>query len=223
MNFNEEFENLEERIIKYDSWVSEGKIPASSKVIPINEALNTLEWILPTNQVIEILRNSRSVALQNCDCRTKNKKCDNPIDVCFLINDTADKNVQNGKARYIKMDEAIEKLKLANEYGLVHLTIYNPDQHIFALCSCCECCCHDLQIMKKYSRTDFIAHSDYIAEMNTSSCKNCGKCIERCRFGAYEKNDIIVYNSKRCYGCGLCVTSCPTNSIILKLRNFGKR
>ncbi|SMC63029.1 hypothetical protein SAMN02746065_10629 [Desulfocicer vacuolatum DSM 3385] len=46
---------LEKRIVNYDKWLSKGQISASSKVIPVSESLNAKQWVLPTEQVIEIL------------------------------------------------------------------------------------------------------------------------------------------------------------------------
>lgn len=209
---------LEKRMEKYDKWVEEGKILTPSKVIPSPESVTNLQWVLPTNQVLEILRNSETIALTDCDCRLRYKNCDKPLDVCLLLDNVANIMVQKKKARYIDLDEAMGKIELANKHGLVHLTLYHPKHNISALCSCCECCCHDIQIMKKFERPDYIAHSDYIAEIDKSSCINCGLCKERCIFDAYEKGDIITYNSKKCYGCGVCLTTCPTQSITLKLR-----
>lgn len=215
-------EFLEKMIRKYDEWMTDGKIPVSSKIIPVNESLNDLEWVLPTNQAINILRNSRAVALQDCICRTKYQRCENPVNVCFVTNDFADMMVSKGRAVYVTINEAIEKLRLANERGLVHLTLYNPEQHVYALCSCCDCCCHHLQIMKMYKRPDLVAHSDYIAEVDACKCVNCGQCVERCVFGAQVKKDqeetVVEYHPEYCFGCGLCKTTCPTDAISLKLR-----
>jgi Pyruvate/2-oxoacid:ferredoxin oxidoreductase delta subunit len=212
-------EELEARLAKYDAWMTEGKIPTSSKVIPVREALCGLQWVLPTQQVLEILRNSRSFALANCLCRTKHKRCDNPLEVCFYINDVADQKVAQGAARHVSLEEAMERFKLANKHGLVHLTIYNPDQHVFAVCSCCECCCHDIEFMKKYNRPDLIAHADYVVEVDRDKCNNCYTCTQRCVFGAQEigENTVTFYKD-RCYGCGLCVTTCPTSAISMKLK-----
>jgi Pyruvate/2-oxoacid:ferredoxin oxidoreductase delta subunit len=210
---------LEERMVKFDTWVKEGKIPSSSKIIPIQQSLSTLQWVLPTQQVIEILKNSRSFALANCLCRTKHQRCDNPLEVCFYTNDVADKMVAEGTARYVDMNEATERLKLANEHGLVHLTIYNPEQHVYALCSCCECCCHDIEFMKKLGRPDLVAHADYIALVNTITCNKCEACIERCMFGAQVmRGGEVSFHRDKCFGCGLCVTTCPTGAISMVLR-----
>ena len=211
---------LEERMVKFDTWVKEGKIPCSSKVIPVNQSLSTLQWVLPTQQVLEILRNSRSYALAKCLCRSKHQRCDNPLEVCFYTNDVADKKVAEGSARFVDLTEAAERLKLANEHGLVHLTIYNPEQHVYAVCSCCECCCHDIEFMKKLGRPDLVAHADYIASVDADSCINCKACVDRCVFDAQViQGETVAYHPEKCYGCGLCVTTCPAGSISMVLRN----
>jgi ferredoxin len=220
MKKEERDEELEKRLHTFDTWVREGKIPSSSKVIPVRQSLGGLQWVLPTQQVIEILRNSRSYALANCLCRTKYKRCDNPLEVCFYTNDVADKKAEQGAARRVTLEEATEVLKLANQHGLVHLTFYNPEQHVYALCSCCECCCHDIAFMKKLGRPDLVAHADYIASVDKNTCTQCGTCADRCMFGAQAMQDgQAVFNRDRCYGCGLCVSTCPSGAIHMTLRN----
>lgn len=219
MRFDGKDEWLEERLERFDGWIREGKIPTSSKVVPTQASLSGQQWVLPTQQVLEILRNARSFALADCACRTRYKRCDNPLEVCLYTNDVADTMVAEGKARRVSLDEAKERLKLANEHGLVHLTFYKPDQFVYAVCSCCECCCHDIQFMKKYQRPDLIAHADYIAEVDAEACIQCGACVKRCMFGAQESDgNRVTFHQDKCYGCGLCVTTCPTNALTMKLR-----
>jgi len=214
---------LEERLVRYDRWIKDGRIPFSSKVVPISDALESKQWILPTAQAIEILRNSRVFLLIDCECRTLFKRCDNPINVCFLVNDAADRYIEKGEGRQVTIVEAKALLERANEYGLIHLTIYNPEQYIYALCSCCKCCCHDLQLLKKYHRSDFIAHSDYIAVTDFNKCNDCGICINRCVFYARAiQNNKLVINEDHCYGCGLCVTKCPEKAISMELFVYRK-
>ena len=210
---------LDERLERYDRWLRQGRIPTSSKVIPVGKSLSHLQWVLPTAQVRELLRNARSYALTDCSCRSRYRRCDNPLEVCFLLNDVADLMVQRGEARRVDLPEAEERAALAEKLGLVHLTIYNPEQHVYAICSCCPCCCHDLQFMMRFDRPDMVAHADYIAATDMDQCAHCGLCVERCVFGArIMEGDTLVERLDKCLGCGLCVTTCPTEAITMTLR-----
>jgi uncharacterized Fe-S center protein len=211
---------LEERLTQYDAWLREGRIPFSSKVIPIREALDVRQWVLPTEQVIEFLRSARSFALTACTCRSHYQRCDNPLEVCFLLDDAADQAVADRTARPVSLEEATVVLCQANERGLVHLTIYEPEHRVGAVCSCCSCCCHDLQFLQIYGRSDLIAHSEYVAQTDLETCTQCGTCVERCRFGARVwQGDRLSYDAGVCYGCGLCVTVCAAGATVLTLRS----
>ncbi len=214
---------LEKRLVKYDQWLENGKISCSSKVIPIFESLSTKQWVLPTEQVTEILSSAKSIAVQKCECRTHYKRCDNPLEVCLLLNDIGDKFVTKGEARHIDLKEASKILKKANESGLIHLCLYMPNHKIFALCSCCSCCCHDLQIVKHFGRKDLMVHSEYTAVESFEDCIHCGECVDRCVFSArtfYDEK--MKYSKEACLGCGLCVTTCPADAISMELREKEK-
>ena len=210
---------LNKRLRRYEGWVREGRIPFSSQVIPVDVSVSTLQWVLPIQQVLEILRNARTFTLTSCECRETYGRCDHPVEVCFLINDMADVYLKEKRGRKVSLEEAAKVLKSADERGLVHLTIYNPDQYVYAVCSCCACCCHDLQIMRLYGRKDLIARSDYVAELDLDACVHCGKCVERCVFGARNMVDNrMVYTVEACFGCGLCVSACPPGANSMRLR-----
>ncbi len=208
------YENeLRERLERYDRWMAEKKVSSASKVIPVEQSLETKEWVLPTEQVLDVLSRAKSYALADCICRTKYQRCDNPREVCFLLDEYGDKWVEQGKARRVSLEEAQERAALANEKGLVHLTFNSPKGYIFALCSCCSCCCHDLQIMIRLGRGDVIARSDYVAATDPEACIDCGECVDRCVFEARTlEDDGLRYDPDKCYGCGLCLTVCPTGA-----------
>jgi ferredoxin len=210
---------LEKRLVNYYKWLNKGQISASSKVISVSESFDAKQWVLPTERVMEILKNARSVAVQDCECRTHYKRCDKPLEVCFLLNKVADKFVSIGKARHVSLTEATEILKNANENGLIHLALYMPDHEIFALCSCCSCCCHELQIVKLTERKELMVHSEYVATTDHEVCIHCGECVDRCFFDARVFNDEkMEYNPKACLGCGLCITVCPVDATTMILR-----
>ena len=211
---------LEERLNRYDKWLFEKKIAFSSKVVPIEKSLSAHQWVLPTEQVLEIFRNVKSIALTKCECRSHYKRCDNPLEVCFEFNEVGDQSVKKGLARHVSPEEAQEIVRVANEKGLVHLSLYMPDHELYALCSCCSCCCHDLQIVRLLGRNDLMVQSDYVAVTDDEACTHCGICIDRCVFDARTwQDDIVAYDPDACYGCGLCVTTCPSEAITMKRKN----
>ena len=212
---------LEDRLARYDKWYREGKIPFSSKVIPVRESIEAKQWVVPTEQVLEFLRNARSFALVDCDCRSHYGRCDNPIETCFQINDAADRCVAEGTGRRVSLEEAERVLRQADECGLIHLTVYNADQYVYAICSCCQCCCHDLQFLQKHGRADLVIHSEYVARTDVDACIYCGDCIERCVFEARVlENAQMRYDASACYGCGLCVTVCPAEATTMERRSI---
>lgn len=210
---------LDGKMAQYDEWMRSGRIPHSAGVIPVGLAFSPEQWILPTQQAREILRNSRSFALRDCVCRSHYQRCSSPLSVCLSINDMADRFCASGVARRLTLSDADDILAVANQAGLVHLAVYNPDQYIWGLCSCCSCCCYQLQILFQYGRHDLVVHSDYIAVSDPDQCTGCGLCVERCLFSARSRGDDgIAFQPERCYGCGLCVTTCPERALRLELR-----
>jgi ferredoxin len=209
---------LEKRLVRYDEWLRDGKIAYSSRVIPVSESINAKQHIFPTERALEILGKARKIALQNCECRTHYKRCDKPLEVCFILNEVADKYVSQGRGRYATLNEAESVLRQANESGLVHLSLYMPDHEIFALCSCCPCCCHDLQILREYDRPDLVVRSEFVAVTDGTECTHCGACVDRCPFHARVLgNGKMEYTPDKCLGCGLCVTVCPAGATSMEL------
>lgn len=201
---------LEDFIAKYDQWIADGKIPHAARVIPIAESLHAQQWVMPTEQVLEILRGAHSVAVWPCVCRSHYQRCDKPVEVCIVLNKPADALVAKGMARRIPLEEAADVLRKADAHGLVHLGLFMPDHGLSAICSCCSCCCHELQILQKLGRRDRLARSEYVAVTAMEECAHCGICVDRCAFEArVMKDGRMAYRLEACMGCGLCVTVCP--------------
>jgi len=212
------------RIGKTERTIKSGQLKYSSKVIPIRKAIPVTQYILPTQQAIEILKEATFFALAKCGCRVAFRNCNNPLDTCLLLDEEAEYLMSRGYAKKISLEEAENVLETANRASLVHLTLYLPGQKIYAICSCCPCCCHDLQALLRYGKTFFVAKSDYIAICDTDLCNGCGACIKRCLFGARKmQNEKSTVKEDNCYGCGLCVTTCPTGASKLILRRKIRR
>ena len=69
-----------------------------------------------------------------------------------------------------------------------------------------------------------VARSAFIAVQDSAGeCINCGKCAERCYFGArIMKEGKLQYHPDLCYGCGLCINTCLQSVIRLKKRSKSK-
>lgn len=212
---------LKKYIDKYDRLIAEQKISYSSKVIPVNESLQQVQHILPSAQVEEILRGAELITLAKCICRMQYKKCEKPLEVCFILNAVGKKWIAEGFSREVTLDTALEVITLANKNGLIHLSLYMPDHELFALCSCCSCCCHDLQLLLAYDKHYVTVKSDYLAVDDPKRCSHCGLCVDRCAFKARTlEMEKLVYDQEKCYGCGLCLTTCPEGSIGLQKREI---
>ena len=202
---------------KYKQWRSDKMIDFSSRVIPVKESLEGRQWVLPTQQAAGIVAGSSVIALNSCVCRTNYGRCDNPRDICLLLDDYAQMALDKKFARAIDVEEALVVLDSANQHGRVHLSLYRPDHKLYALCSCCACCCHDLQLLLKHGRTNLTAKSEFLSKTDAAACSNCGICADRCVFGARFMDGVeLKYDPDKCYGCGLCLTTCPCGAITLE-------
>jgi len=189
--------------------------------VPVSISIQGQQTILDLTSVENILRNAEVISLQDCGCRVKWHKCDAPLDVCLSLDDNAREAIKEG-AKRISLAQSIVVLKRSHDAGLVHLAyIFKGKEKPEIICSCCSCCCHSLSALVRFGIPDHVVASEYIAEQNYETCKNCGTCVQRCQFHARQLNsdNKLIFNPAKCFGCGLCVTTCPTKSITLTKRN----
>jgi Pyruvate/2-oxoacid:ferredoxin oxidoreductase delta subunit len=184
--------------------------------IPVNMSIEGQQTILDLSSAEKILGDAKTVAVQNCGCRTRMHKCESPLEVCLTLGYDAKKAIK-GRSKVISNSQALEILRSSHKAGLVHMTYtVKGKEKPFVICSCCSCCCHSLSALVRFGIPDHVVASEYQASDNDETCDNCGTCVERCQFHARKLiNDELQFDRSKCFGCGLCVTTCPTKSIKL--------
>jgi len=188
--------------------------------VPVNVEIEAEHLVLNLENVKQILSKARTISVMDCGCRVKFRHCDAPVNTCIDMNETAERNIRNGVAREITLDDALDVLEKTHEAGLVHMALgqgefYEPGV-INSVCSCCSCCCSILSGILRFGLAPHLLKSQTISVTDASTCTECGVCVDRCQFGAKEMvNGSLSFNSDLCFGCGLSISTCPTNAIIL--------
>ena len=192
-----------------------------SRVIPLELSLNVSPAISSTDELMGIIERMPSLGVGYCYCRAKKGNCDNDLWTCIHIGSA--QSIQELKKKIPLKSSSIEDIKSilrkADEKGLVHQLITAPSsEYFYVICNCCPCCCVMLDSARKFGGSNLAVASNFIAIMN-DKCTNCGKCVDRCYFGArLMENEKLIFNPDKCTGCGLCVSFCEYNAIQLVKR-----
>jgi len=194
-----------------------GAEPAIHRVIPSQAAIKP-EWVLPYDDVREILKSAKAFRVQDCVCRVQmdkiGRECEFPLKTCVIYY-TMERPLSPDS---ISREEALAILAECEHLGLVH-TVSNVQtgallpEGLGYVCNCCGCCCLVLKGITKWGIENSVAHAAYYAEIDPDTCTACGICLDRCQVGAIVEEDGLISVSKsRCIGCGLCVTGCPEDA-----------
>ncbi len=202
--------------------------------VPINQSLGTFEsQIMPVKVFKHFIdKASNIVMLNNCPCRTINdcQDHDKSLGCMYMGDDTLNILITEDKGHFATKEEALERVKLAIDDGLIPLLGRAMDEadgygvedtgHFLSMCFCCPCCCIDGKILTYGSISLNLFHrmegvSVYVDE---DLCVGCGECLEVCVFKGMEIIDEIAkINQERCLGCGRCESTCPNEAISIKV------
>ena len=188
-----------------------------ARVIPVEKTV-PMKWgeVLPLERISAILESATVIAQTECVCRVMARNCDNPTDVCILMDDFAKILIDRGVAKEIAKQEAFSILERSEQLGLVHHLNNADSEGLEFLCNCCACCCMVLRGMALMGKEDICYKSRYLSRPDPDKCTACGSCVERCQFDAISlMEDRAVVDDDRCFGCGLCASGCPEEAIEL--------
>ena len=177
--------------------------------------------MLNTDDAVAILNKADRISVMPCICRQMAGHCDYmepPFETCLAFDDWADFFVENGDARYIAREEAINIQRSAEEKGFLTLTANSEDAK--TMCSCCSCCCGIIAMMNVFNNTSRKLAGNYYCEKDDKLCSNCGICATRCTMRAhFEVQGVYEYDDERCVGCGLCISTCAPKALTLKIKS----
>jgi len=216
------------RMQRYQRDYTEGELKEQAASIEkavtlsVNVEVEAEHRVLDLSEVEKLLRGAKNIVLQDCGCRAEKRNCDSPLDTCISL-DIEDDYVERYSQyhpRFVTVEEALDALRRSHEAGLVHMAyVLKGSDKVSPICSCCPCCCHTLGGLTRFGISTQVLTSKLVAEDDDSKCIDCGRCVERCVFGARAMVDSKKsYNAAKCFGCGLCVSTCPMQAIGLKDR-----
>lgn len=193
------------------------------RVIPIEKSLTPEHCAPPYEEIRTIIENAEEpLVVADCVCR-KGKivkgrpacKATKRLQTCLGFGQYAQMYLDQGWGKQLTKAEALELVELNMEEGLVFQMI-NTTKDPYVICSCCSCCCGQLDDLKEFPRPIEFVHSNYYAEIDGNLCMSCQTCIDRCPMNAIKmRKGIAKVLQRKCIGCGNCVPICPEEAIKL--------
>jgi len=211
-------EEMPEMIIP--KW-TEMETPPLMRTIPIEETVESNSKVLDVDSARSLIENAEQIVAIPCVCRlsrhhlNKSPDCPAPkdLDLCMLFNRFGNEAIDRGIGTLLSKEEAIQRLKAAEDAGLVHMTRNNVKKDM-SLCNCCSCCCTGLFLVNQINYSAFVP-SRFGVKLIEEECVGCETCVDRCQFHAIAVDDIAQIDPDKCFGCGNCVQTCPSGALFL--------
>jgi ferredoxin len=178
------------------------------RFLPTAEVV-TLEQATDFIDAISGLENTQ-LALGPCRCQEVlgKRKGTYMKDLVILYGAEAYKRASD-KYKDLSPEKAKKLLRELNQEGLIP-TFYacmGSGGWIYAICGCESEICFPFR--SHVAAGAVLNPGPDIVALDRESCTSCGKCVERCHFGANSlANPTAEIDLTKCYGCGLCVSTC---------------
>jgi len=195
------------------------------RVIPVERTLLSGQKILDTEEAHKIIDAVSNLSLVPCPCRTRTEKlgtreCKHhtPVGFCIMMETSALYFQNIGVGREVTAAEAKKYFDEMQDLGLVGTTENHEEAGHNVICLCCPCCCSQLRGRTRWDNPDAVAPSNFTAE-SSEDCLMCGKCVDRCVFGAITLDTRqlkSVVDGEKCLGCGVCTITCDQEALRLK-------
>ncbi len=197
------------------------------RTVPVNKSVDRLWPVAPYDDVKRIFQTEDKISVTNCICRVQQgllgKRCDKPLEVCFMFGKYAQYYVDKGMGRFVTQKEGLQIIDKCDEYGLVPQPFIAKEAGV--LCNCCGDCCGVLRCLKMHPKPAERVLTNYYAAVDPDACSACETCTDRCQMEAIKVgvDEVAKVDRDRCIGCGLCVTTCPSEAVSLRLKPESER
>ncbi len=201
-------------------------------------AEDDLAELLTHERARELVADAGAWAVSLCYCRHKaehlGRACAAPMEVCLTLGSAASFVTRHGHGRALEQAAALELLERSREEGLVFIAD-NVQRKLTYLCSCCGCCCAQLQAINRFGLPGAVKTSPALAQIDRARCVGCGRCVRRCPIQAISLHArplaervrdpraskrplAAVVDERVCLGCGVCAPACREGALTLALR-----
>jgi ferredoxin len=198
----------------HDGYVEEVRADVTDLIAGRRPKQNTgNDSFILLSEAEEIVRGAGRVFVRPCSCRRIRDRCDNPVEVCLVIDED-----DRGAGREISRECGLELLHEADVAGLMFTANEPAVAKASWICCCCSDCCAPILAASKLGVSDAWPLRRYMAAVDDDACTRCGTCVERCPFGAWElmgtgEEAAPRFTPGKCRGCGVCATGCPEGAI----------
>ena len=191
--------------------------------IPVQRPVEGKSRVLAADDLSEMLdREERFSVLNVCQCRQSlhfvGRDCKRATaeDGCLVFGSFAKNSVKKGNGRAVSREEMADIIVERREKNLIFMTGNIPPAKSNVICTCCDCCCHFLQMFRHESGRLALAPPRQLAAVDEERCTNCGLCAPACNTHAHALEEKVHrYRSDACIGCGLCVDACTFGAIAM--------
>lgn len=181
----------------YVHGLDEGPTPTDDRVLTMDETLAFID------------ERDGDVWLNRCDCRILAGSCEMPLDTCLTYRGGINTLAHRGLSQPLTPAQAKEVVRSAHAAGLVHTA------NSGGICNCCSSCCYLFRAQARRHCGAWPA-ARLVAAFDAEACRACGRCVQRCPFGAFSSDGVRVrYDSALCRGCSLCAAACPASAILM--------